>query len=473
MMKIARLQESNNLHTFSASAMVAGFAAGHWTPMDVWQSLHAAIGSDVFNAFTVIDEIGARQQAEASTRRWQLGKAFGPLDGVPVSIKDLVMQQGLPTGRGSRITPAVQASLDAPVVQHLRASGAVLFAKTTTTEMGCSIHSDSPAHGRTLNPLDASRSVGGSSCGAAAQLAAGWAPLAIGSDAGGSVRIPAAYTGIVAFKPSFAQIPMWPSSPFMEFAHLGPMAREVSDIQALMACIAQADLRDMASTFSRVNIQLPQRPVRVGVCQYLGGRWLQSEIAEAMQKLPAQLQGVLLNQQKIELVDIDLADVHTGHAMWTVWCSRVLEAGLDWSAEEFQRAGPDMQKQFSQGQAQSAHDVARARQRLRLAAGQLGEVFAQVDILLTPTTPSTAPLAGDFVVDAFPGAAALRISGNWMAATPFSHPWNLMQQPALSIPWGQDRAGRPFGLQIVGARYSDNLVMDIGKALEAWRKEHA
>ena len=472
MTQIVNLQEPGNLHALSVSAMAAGFAAGRWTPMDVWRSLRAAIGDDAFNAFTVIDDIGALQQAQASTRRWQLGKALGSLDGVPVSIKDLVMQRGLPIARGSRVAPVVQASVDAPVVKRLRASGAVLFAKTTTTEMGGSIHGDSPAHGRTLNPLDASRSVGGSSCGAAAQIAAGWGPLAIGSDAGGSVRIPAAYTGGVAFKPSYAHIPMWPASPFVEFAHLGPMAREVADIQALMTCIGHADVRDTASTFARVDIPQPQRPLRVGVCKYLGSRWLQEEIAHAMKELPGQLQGILLNQQKIELVDVDLADVQTGDPMWMVWCSRVLEAGLDWSVEELQRAGRDMRKQFLQGQAQSAHDLARARQQLRLAAGQLSEVFADVDILLTPTTPSTAPLAGDFVVDDFPDAEALRISGNWMTATPFSHPWNLTQQPALSIPWGHDHDGMPFGLQIVGSRYSDSLVLDIGKVLEGLRKEH-
>lgn len=470
MMQMAGSHESS-LHSLSAVAMAAGFASGQWTPVQVWKSLQDAIKGDAFNAFTVVDEGGAQQQAEASTLRWQQGNALGPLDGVPVSIKDLVMQQGLPTARGSCVAPAVLANVDAPVVRHLRTAGAVLFAKTTTTEMGCSIHGDSLAHGRTLHPLDASRTIGGSSCGAAAHLAAGWGPLAVGSDAGGSVRIPAAYAGLVGFKPSFAQIPMWPASPFAEFAHLGPMARDVADVQALMACIAQADVRDTASTFARVDVELLKRPLRIGICRYLGGHWLQSEIEQAMLNLSMQLQGRLLNQQPIELVDIDLAGVQTGTEMWAVWCSRVLESGLDWTEQELQRAGPDMQKQLSEGQAQSVRDLARARQQLRLAAGRLGEVFAKVDILLTPTTASTAPLAGDFVVDAFPGAAALRAIGNWMAATPFSHPWNLTQQPALSIPWGFDQAGLPFGLQVIGARYSDSLVLSIGKALEALRKE--
>ncbi|MGN1057256.1 MAG: amidase, partial [Comamonas sp.] len=184
------------LHCLSAGTMAAGFATGRWTPLQVWQSLRSAIGDDPWNAYVLVDDAGAVAQAEASTRRWQQGKALSPLDGVPVSIKDLVMQQGLPTGRGSRLSNAAAATVDAPVVQQLRAAGAVLFAKTTTTEMGCSIHGDSPAHGRTLHPLDTARSVGGSSCGAAAQLAAGWGPLAIGSDAGGSVRIPASYAGL-------------------------------------------------------------------------------------------------------------------------------------------------------------------------------------------------------------------------------------------------------------------------------------
>lgn len=459
------------LHSLSAGAMAAGFATGRWTPLQVWQSLRLAIGEDPWHAFVLVDDAGALAQAEASTRRWQQGKALSALDGVPVSIKDLVMQQGLPTGRGSRLSSAAAATVDAPVVQHLRAAGAVLFAKTTTTEMGCSIHGDSLAHGRTQHPLDTARSVGGSSCGAAAQLAAGWGPLAIGSDAGGSVRIPASYTGLTALKPSFAHIPMWPASPFVEFAHLGPMARNVADLQTIMACIGQADVRDMASGFTRHSTPWPQRPLRVGVCTQIGHSTLQPEIAQAMQQLREDLPAWLPRQQRLEVVDIDLSALHTGEAMWTVWCSRVLEAGLDWTEQELQCVGADMRQQWAQGQAQSPQQLARARQQLRLAAGQLGQVFDSIDILLTPTTPTTAPLAGDFVVDGFTDAQALRTSGNWMSAAPFSHPWNLTQQPALSIPWGRDQAGMPFGLQVVGTRYSDSLVLDVGKALEAWHKE--
>ncbi|MGN1057531.1 MAG: amidase family protein, partial [Comamonas sp.] len=292
-----------------------------------------------------------------------------------------------------------------------------------------------------------------------------------GSDAGGSVRIPASYAGLTAFKPSFAHIPMWPASPFVEFAHLGPMARNVADLQTIMACIGQSDVRDIASGFVRHSTPWPQRPLRVGVCTQIGHSTPQPEIAQALQQLREDLPRWQPRQQRLEVVDIDLSALDTGEAMWVVWCSRVLEAGLDWTEQELQCVGADMRQQWAQGQSQSPQQLARARQQLRLAAGQLGQVFESIDILLTPTTPTTAPLAGDFVVDDFTDAQALRTSGNWMSATPFSHPWNLTQQPALSIPWGRDQAGMPFGLQVVGTRYSDSLVLDVGKALEAWHKE--
>src|SRR5690606_1248753 len=177
---------------------------------------------------------------------------------------------GWPTLRGSQaMAGAGPATADAPVVERLRQAGAMLFGKTTTTEFGWTIRSDNPLNGLTRNPLDLSRSAGGSSSGAAAQVAAGWGPLALGSDAGGSVRVPASYCGLVGFKPSFGSIPMIPSSAFTDFAHLGVLSRSMDDCRLAMDVLSFPDARDLASTFERADAGAG-RSLRLGWTLSLG-----------------------------------------------------------------------------------------------------------------------------------------------------------------------------------------------------------
>ena len=466
------LPDTSGLAALSAQQLLAGYRARAFTPLQVLQELLAAIGKDAYNAFTFIDTAGALRDAQASTERWQRGQPGGPLDGVPVTIKDLVTVAGWPIRRGSPLFSLQPSAEDAPAVQHLRRSGALLVGKTTTTEMGSAIHGDSPVHGRTLHPLAPARTVGGSSCGAAAQLAAGWGPLALGSDAGGSVRIPGAYAGLVAFKPSFGNIPMGPASAFAEFAHLGPMARSVADIALAMRVLGQPDARDPASLYARAAPAQEGAVLRIGHCLQIGpDAGLDPAIAPAMQTLLARLAGRSWRGQRIELVPVDLSGLWLGDALWQVWCARVLEACLHLGPAQRAQLGPDMQRQLAQGEALTGLQLATARRTLREGAQRLHELFAGLDLLLTPSTPGAAPLAGDFVHDTHPQADALRASGNWLAATPFAHPFNLTQQPALGLPWADNAQGLPLGLQLVGRRYADALVLDFGAALEQWLKE--
>lgn len=461
------------LAALSARAMVAGYRDGAFTPLQVLQAVRAAIADDAFNAFTFIDDAGALRAAQAATERWQRGRPLGPLDGVPVTIKDLVTVEGWPMRRGSALFAPALSAEDAPVVAHLRSGGAVLLGKTTTTEMGCTVHGDSPVHGRTLHPLAPERCIGGSSCGAAAQLAAGWGPLALGSDAGGSVRIPAAYAGLVAFKPSFGNIPMGPASAFAEFAHLGPMARSVGDIALAMRVMGQSDVRDPASLFARSAAPAVEAGVlRVGHCLRIGpDAGADAALAPAMQALVTQLEGRKWQGRRLEIVAVDLADLQLADALWQVWCARVVEACLHWTPEQLEQLGADMRAQHAQGLAQTGRQQAAARRALREGAQRLHTLFADLDLLLTPAAPAAAPRAGDVVHDAHPQAAALRASGNWLAATPFSHPFNLTQQPALALPWASNAQGLPLGLQVVGRRHADALVLDFGAALEQWLQE--
>jgi aspartyl-tRNA(Asn)/glutamyl-tRNA(Gln) amidotransferase subunit A len=197
------------------------------------------------NAFCAVDRDGALEAAYQSEQRWLKGDQIGPLDGVPVTIKDLILTRGLPTLRGSHLIDRDQDwAEDAPATARLREAGAVLLGKTTTPEFGWKALGDSPLTGITRNPWARSRTPGGSSAGAAAACAAGIAPLHVGSDGAGSIRIPSAFTGIFGLKPSFGRVPAYPPSPMGLLSHVGPMARAVADAALMLMVLSGPDHRD-------------------------------------------------------------------------------------------------------------------------------------------------------------------------------------------------------------------------------------
>src|SRR5438105_5804550 len=197
------------------------------------------------NAFCIVDRDGALAAARESEGRWLRGEPVGRLDGVPVTITDLILMRGVPTRGGSRLVERDQDwSEDAPATARLREAGAVIIGKTTTPEFGWKALGDSPLTGITRNPWDLSRTPGGSSAGAAAACAAGIGPLHVGSDGAGSIRIPSAFTGVFGLKPSFGRVPAHPPSPMGLLAHIGPMARAVADAALLLTVLSGADHRD-------------------------------------------------------------------------------------------------------------------------------------------------------------------------------------------------------------------------------------
>ena len=229
----------------SAEDMLTAFARRQLTPVDVLQAVTERVArlNPGLNAFAVMNP-GALQAAGESTSRWRSGRPIGMLDGVPCTVKDLVDLGGFPTRRGSRTTSAEPVPDDAPMVAGLRAAGAVILGKTTTTEFGWKSPGDNPLHGITRNPWNPAYTPGGSSSGAGAAGAAGFGPLHIGTDAGGSVRIPAAWCGLVGLKPTYGRIPQWPASAFASVSCAGPMTRTVRDAALMFSAMARWDLRD-------------------------------------------------------------------------------------------------------------------------------------------------------------------------------------------------------------------------------------
>ena len=212
----------------------------------------------VVNAFCLVDAEVAISQARESERRFMEGTSRGPVEGVPVSIKDVLLTRGWPTLRGSTtVDPRGPWTEDSPAVARLREQGAVFVGKTTTPELGWKGVTDSPLTGITTNPWDQSRTAGGSSGGSAAALALGMAPLSMGTDGGGSVRIPGGFCGVVGFKATFGRVPVWPPSPFGTLSHVGPMARTVTDAALLLGVVSGRDPRDWTA-LPEAQIDYPQ-----------------------------------------------------------------------------------------------------------------------------------------------------------------------------------------------------------------------
>jgi len=238
---------SDDIALMTASRPAKLYRAGELSPVEAARAALDRIEryNDKLNAFNLVAADTALAAAAESEERWRLGAPRGPLDGVPVSIKDVLLTKGWPTLRGSRSIERNQPwEEDAPSVARLREHGAVMLGKTTTPEFGWKGVTDSPLDGITRNPWNPAMTPGGSSGGASAALAAGMGALALGTDAGGSVRIPAGFTGVFALKATFGRIPAWPISPFGTLANIGPMTRSVTDAAILLNVMAEPDPRE-------------------------------------------------------------------------------------------------------------------------------------------------------------------------------------------------------------------------------------
>ncbi|OVZ64847.1 hypothetical protein CDO44_01175 [Pigmentiphaga sp. NML080357] len=452
----------------SAAELHEAYRSRALSPLDLATALMDAVAEDTatLNAFCLLDREAALGAAEASAKRWRAGTPIGPLDGIPVSIKDLVDVAGWPTRRGSRLTAgAPPAAADAPSVALLRQAGAVLFGKTTTAEFGWLADSESPHTGITANPRAPGRSAGGSSIGAAAHVAQGWGPLALGSDAGGSIRIPASYCGLVGLKPTYGAIPSGPKlSAFSEFAHLGPIARSVADCRLALQVMGKPHPLDPHSLYGRAHDLPPRRPVIAYMTDAGPDTGLDPAVEAAIEGLAERLgrKGHAVTRLRMDWMSL-------AEDSWTLWQSRLYESFVDATPVQRAELDPRLQELCEQGAALDSARLARARARLRDAAAEITMAFAGIDLLLTPASPAGPPAVGALCADGHPLRDRIRRTYNWQLANPYTFPFNLTQQPALSMPLTADTDGLPVGLQIVGRKYHDDDVLDFAQALESTR----
>ncbi|MGH8721352.1 MAG: amidase, partial [Burkholderiales bacterium] len=417
----------------------------------------------VLNCFNLVDRQGALAAARASEARWKKAAPAGLLDGVPTSIKDIILTKGWPTRRGSKTTdPQGPWNDDAPAVARLREHGAVFLGKTTTPEFGWKGVTDSPLTGITRNPWDPTKTPGGSSGGSAAAVAAGMGALTIGTDGGGSIRIPCAFTGLFGLKPSFGRVPAWPLSPFGTVAHLGPMTRTVADAALMMNVLKLPDARDWhALPYDardyRVGLEDGVRGLRIAYSPDLGYAKVDQEIAALVKKAAHVFADLGAHVDEVDPGFEDQQPTFTLH--WFPGASCVVRSIpeakrklMDPGLLEVARAG----EKFS---VQEIQDAVQARGALGVLMNQFHEKY---DLLLTPTLPLPAFEAGKEVADVVK-------ERRWTDWSPFSYPFNLTQQPAASVPCGLTKAGLPAGLHIVGPKYADALVLRAARAYEATR----
>ena len=447
----------------SAAELLRAFHRRTLSPVEAAQAALARIRAfePAVNAFVLVDEEGALAAARESEARWMAGRPMGLLDGVPATIKDATLTRGWPTLRGSRtISPDQSWTEDAPIVARMREAGAVLLGKTTTPEFAWKAVCDSPLTGITRNPWDTRMTPGASSGGAAVAAALGMGWLHQGSDGGGSIRIPAALSGIVGLKPSFGRVPIWPATVQGTLSHTGPMTRSVEDAALMLTVAAQPDPRDwMALRHDprdwRIGLRDGVRGLRIALSPTLGFvRNLDPEVEAAIRAAAAAL-GEL--GAVVEEADPGLEDPSA--AFRILWYAGAAQNLRRMTPAQRALVDPGLQEVAAEAEGFTAHDLIEAnavRARMGIAMKAL---HLRYDVLLTPTVPIPAFTAGQEV----PDPARYRRWPDWV---PTCFPFNMTMQPAISIPCGLTRAGLPVGLQVVGPAHDDAIVLRVAAAFE-------
>ncbi len=450
-----------SLHDLSAVDVIAGYRARQFSPSEVLEEVlaHVDAWEPHIKALYAFDPDGARAAAKVSTARWQNGEPTGALDGVPVTIKENIATKGVPVPLGAASTKLVPATADAPPAARLREAGAIIFSKTTMPDYGMLSSGLSSFHPLTRNPWDLSKNPGGSSAGAAAAAAAGYGPLHLGTDIGGSVRLPACWCGLVGLKPSLGRVPVDP--PYVGRV-AGPITRIVDDAALMMSVVSKPDRRDgMSLPPNDINwkaLEKSPRKLRLGLMLDPGvGQKLENPVREVAVKAAKAFESAgavvhevngILTREMMEGLD-------------NFWRARMWDDFEKLSAAERRKVLPYIHQWGERGAKLSGVEVIRgfnATMAIRAAAAKL---FSELDYVISPVAP---------VVN-FPAEYASPIND---PERPFEHicytvPWNMSENPAVSINGGYDEHGFPIGVQIVGRRFDDLGVLALAKTFEGLR----
>ena len=450
------------LHRLDATTLLAAYRSRELSPVEVTRAVLAQVEAQEprLHATWALDAEAALRQARDSEARWRVGSAR-PLDGVPGTLKENIATRGTPVPLGCAATELTPALEDAPPAARLRAAGMVLLAKTTMPDWGMLSSGLSSFHATTRNPWDTAMNPGGSSAGAGAAAAAGYGPLHLGTDIGGSIRLPAGWCGVVGLKPSLGRVPIFP--PYYGRV-AGPMTRTVSDAALMMAELSRPDPRDTMSLpwqpldWARATQPLPLRGLRVG---------LLTEAGWGTPADPAVLAVVHAAARRFEAEGAHVVPVPPVSTRAMVdgldrfWRMR---SWLDWRALPPARQEavlPYIRAWIAGAEGLSGEDVFRGFSQIGVLREAAGAAMTGLDLLLSPVSPQAA----------FPATQASPLDD---PSRPFEHiaftlPWNMGEQPAISVPAGLDGRGLPIGLQIIGPRHDDLRVLRAGRAWELLR----
>lgn len=449
------------LQWLSVAELTALYDRRELSPLEYHQYLidHVQRREPALNALSQFTPELVLEQAAASTQRWARGAPLGPLDGVPVTLKSLIATRGQLLDQGCAGLEPRLAVADAPPAARLREAGAVLLGKTCVPDFGMLSSGLSSLHGITRNPWNTALNPGGSSAGAAAAAAAGYGPLHLGTDIGGSVRLPAGWCALVGFKPTLGRIPI---DPYYTGRCAGPMTRTVDDCAAMMAVLARPDLRD-ATSLPAAELDWGLRPMsvrglRVGLL-FEPGCGLQPD---AQTCAAVRAAAALFEAQGARLVEVKpLMERRLLDGLDRFWRARQWSELRQLEPERLAQVLPYIRQWAEPARHMTAVEAVEGFNQTFEMRRRAARLFEQCDLLLSPTNQVQAYLA------------ELASPGN-DPQLPFEHivftvPWNMGEQPALSINCGFNDQGMPIGLQMVAPRFADTWLLRLAKAFETWR----
>jgi aspartyl-tRNA(Asn)/glutamyl-tRNA(Gln) amidotransferase subunit A len=444
----------------SAETLLGLYARRALSPVEALQAVMERVArlNPWVNAFAAMNPRAAAEAGE-SEARWMAGRPRGPLDGVPTTVKDIMDLAGFPTRRGSRITDTRPVTHDAPVPLSLKEAGAVILGKTTTTEFGWKTPGDCPLHGITRNPWDRARTPGGSSSGAGAAAAAGFGALHVGTDAGGSIRIPAAYCGVVGVKPSYGRVPQWPHGAFASVAVAGPMARTVRDAALMLQVMARPDTRDPYAT------DAPPPDLLSGIEGGVAGlrvalvrRWGYEPPLDAGGEAALAAAADTLRDAGARVEEADPGLPDTRAIFGRVWGVALARLVARTPAAQHALLDPGLIEVAERMAGATAADMLDADAARGEAAHRMALFHLRFDLVLSAATPTAA-----FAADAptlQPTEALWRDWAPWTFAT------NLTRQPAVAVPVGLDAEGLPRAVQVIAAQGADALALRAARVIE-------
>ena len=452
---------TDDVLSLSAADIIALYRSREISPVEVLAVALDRIDrlNPIYNAFVMIDREGALVAARASEERWRRGETNGLVDGLPVTVKDLVTVKGMPTRRGSRTTNLTPSDEDGPPVARMRQHGAVFLGKTTTSEFGWKAVTDSPLTGVTRNPWDPRLTPGGSSGGAGVAAALGLGLLHLGTDGGGSIRIPAGFCGVFGFKPTFGIISVHPHSPALSLWHQGPLTRTVSDAALMLTVMSGPDIRDWYA-MPALNIDY-RNQLRDGVhglhiaySRTLGYANADPQIINLVDKAVNELVDFGAKVEEIELTLDDPIEI-----MKPLWSVALAFGVAPLTKEQRALIDPPLLDLAEPGFHLSALEYRQLEQARENFGRRMAMLHAKYDLLVTPQLATAAFIAGYEV----PPGGQMK---HWWEWSPFTYPFNLTQQPAAAVPCGFTKSGLPVSMQIVGAKFSDPLVLRAAYAYE-------